>query len=128
MADSVVACPRCGIKLQLKGDVAGKAARCPKCATAFRVGGTPKPATPQHKIPPAVPPTTGPAADVGMKARPRPTGVVSFNVPGALRKTSNLPTVSVPPRNVAPKKLTVSSVVPAPASGRAGEKLPEDDV
>ncbi|MEZ6132978.1 MAG: hypothetical protein R3C59_30270 [Planctomycetaceae bacterium] len=61
MAETLVVCPQCSTKLKLKGDVAGKKVKCPKCQTAFRINATNSPTSP----PPQISPTSSPS--------PRPT-------------------------------------------------------
>lgn len=36
---TAIACPKCGVKLRLKGEVAGRKIECPKCHAAFRISG-----------------------------------------------------------------------------------------
>ena len=99
MAETVIACPKCSVKLKLKGDVVGKAVKCPKCATAFKIGGrsASKPARPV-----ASPGAETPASAAGTSAKRSASKPQQESPTASAGKSSNRPdTSSSSPKPVA---------------------------
>ncbi len=67
-------CPKCSKKLKLADTLAGKAVKCPQCATVLRVPGTAAAVKPAPAARPPAKPAAALAPDAGGNAKPAPGG------------------------------------------------------
>lgn len=112
---------RCGKKLAVRDELAGRKGKCPACGSVLSIPGLPSPAPPSAGDPPPAAPKTPPAKPAAAPAKPAP-------VPAAAPEAKTKSRIVFPPPEKAGKGSAAGAAKPAKTCHNCGAPVKAQEI